>query len=70
MGTFVGDGIEDEIRALATRLAADEGLEIVELRLRRTGRRWTVRLDIDRPGVPGVTIDDCQRLSRAIDVAR
>ena len=66
-GTFVSDGIEDELRALATRLAAAEGLEVVEMRLRRAGRRWTVRLDIDRPGVPGVNIDDCQRVSRAID---
>jgi ribosome maturation factor RimP len=69
MGEIVGDGIENELRALATRLAAEAGLEIVELRLRRAGRRWTVRLDIDRPGLPGVNIDDCQRLSRAIDAA-
>ena len=67
MGTIVVEGIEDELRTLATRLAAEEGLEIVELRLRRAGRRWTVRLDIDRAGNPGVNIDDCQRLSRAID---
>jgi ribosome maturation factor RimP len=66
-GTFTGEGLESELLALATRLAADEGLEVVDLRLRRAGRRWTLRLDVDRAGVPGVNIDDCQRLSRAID---
>jgi ribosome maturation factor RimP len=69
MGEIVSEGIENDLRTLATRLAADAGLEVVELRLLRGGSRWTVRLDIDRPGLPGVNIDDCQRLSRAMDAA-
>lgn len=69
MGEIVVEGIENDLRELATRLAADAGLEVVELRVLRGGRRWTVRLDIDRPGLPGVNIDDCQRLSRTMDEA-
>ncbi len=43
------------------------GLEIVDLLLRRGGNRWLVRIDIDRPGAPGVGVADCEKLSRAVE---
>lgn len=59
--------VEAELREIADRVAASCGVEVVELRLLRGGSRWSIRLDIDRPGVPGVGIDDCQSVSRALE---
>lgn len=38
------------------------GLTLVELEWRRQGRRYVLRVFVDKPG--GVGIDDCQRVSR------
>jgi ribosome maturation factor RimP len=38
------------------------GLTLVELEWRRQGRRYALRVFVDKPG--GVSIDDCQRVSR------
>ena len=49
-------------------LAADaEGLEMVELRVRGSGSRRVVRIDIDRAGPGSVTHDDCQRVSERVE---
>jgi ribosome maturation factor RimP len=40
------------------------GLSLVDLEVRGNGRRTTVRIYVDKPG--GVTIDDCQGLSREV----
>jgi len=58
---------ESEIRELASRTALACGVELVEMHYRRAGRRWFLRLDIDRPGPEGVGIDDCQKVSRALE---
>jgi ribosome maturation factor RimP len=44
------------------------GLELVDLALRGGGTK-VLRLDVDRAGPQGVGVDDCQRVSRAIDAA-
>jgi len=41
-----------------------DGIELVELEFKPEGGRWVLRLYIDRPG--GVTLDDCQAVSRQI----
>ena len=51
------DGLED----LAHRAVEPLGLEMVHLEYRKEGRRWVVRLYIDRDG--GITLDDCARAS-------
>lgn len=56
-----------EVDRLAREAAGPLGLEIVEIVVRRQGRHSLVRVDIDRPGVPGVGIDDCERMSRALE---
>lgn len=62
-------GLEQEIRMLVAGLAAEQGLELVELRLRRTKNRWHVRVDIDRAGPRGVGLGECQQVSEALGEA-
>jgi len=57
------------ILALAEEVCLPQGLEIVDLVLRRGSRRWTVRLDIDRAGTRGVTLEDCRAISRGLETA-
>ena len=56
-----------EIDRIAHEVAASLGLEIVELVFNSQGRHSLLRIDIDRPGMPGVGIADCEALSRALD---
>jgi ribosome maturation factor RimP len=58
-----GDGspAAARLRALAEQAAETLGFELVHLEYRKEGRRWVVRLFIDRQG--GVTLDDCARAS-------
>ncbi len=55
--------------AVAEELAADVlrelGLELWDVRFEKEGSGWFLRYYIDKPG--GVTIDDCERFSRAVD---
>lgn len=53
--------------ALAEEICASRGLEVVDLAVNRGPRRWNLRIDIDRPGPAGVTIDDCQAVSREME---
>jgi len=62
---------EDKIRAIAERVAASSGLELVEVELLGGGKHRMLRVFIDRPGaVPthehpdGVTHEDCSNFSR------
>lgn len=56
----------NDLWATADRLAAEAGLELVDVALRGSSRRRLVRVDVDRAGPEGVTLDDCQRLSRRL----
>ena len=56
-----------DIESIAHEVAASLGLEIVELVFHSQGRHSLLRIDIDRPGLPGVGIADCENLSRALD---
>ena len=42
-----------------------EGVELVDLRYLQEGGRWVLRFYLDKPG--GVTLGDCERLSRKIE---
>jgi ribosome maturation factor RimP len=59
-------GLADQLRPLVERVVESMGLELVELVLKGTRGNRVVRVDIDRPGVPGVNVDDCQRVSREL----
>ena len=54
----------DQVRAIAERVAASLGLEIVEVEMRGGGKSRMLRIFIDKPG--GVTHEDCANLSREV----
>lgn len=54
----------DQVRAIAERVAASLGLEVVELEMRGGGKSRMLRIFIDKPG--GVTHEDCANLSREV----
>lgn len=54
----------EKIREIADRVAADLGLEVVEVELRGGGKARMLRITIDKP--EGVTHEDCANLSREV----
>jgi ribosome maturation factor RimP len=56
--------VREEVRQLAGPLAAEEGLELVDVELLVQGGRRTIRVLLDRPG--GVRVGDCARFSRRL----
>jgi ribosome maturation factor RimP len=61
------EDILESVRRIAAPLAAQEGLELVDVELGGAGGRQTLRLLIDKPG--GVSLDDCTEVSRAVSAA-
>jgi ribosome maturation factor RimP len=55
-----------EVERIAHDVATTLGLEIVEFVFHSQGRHSLLRIDIDRPGVPGVGLADCETLSRTL----
>ncbi len=54
----------DQVREIAERVAASNGLEVVDVEFRGGGKARMLRIVIDKPG--GVTHDDCAGLSREV----
>ena len=54
----------DRVRDVCERVAADFGLEVVEVELKGGGKARTLRIYLDKPG--GVTLDDCATVSREV----
>jgi len=52
----------DRVEAVVGRALAARDLELVDSEWCREGRRWVLRLFVDKPG--GVGIQDCQEFSR------
>lgn len=52
----------ERVREVVDRVAASNGLEVVEVDLRGGGKSRMLRITIDKPG--GVTHEDCANLSR------
>jgi ribosome maturation factor RimP len=59
--------ILEKVRALAAPLAAQEGMELVDVEFGGAGGRTTLRLFIDKAG--GVSLEDCSSVSRALSAA-
>lgn len=51
-------------RAIVERVAASLGLETVDVEWHGAKRRGVLRIFIDKPG--GVTLDDCEKVSRQV----
>lgn len=67
----------ERIREVVERVAASEGLEVVDVELHGRGRGSTVRIFLDKPvpegtvvtdptAVPGVSLEDCQKVSQQV----
>jgi ribosome maturation factor RimP len=64
MNEEIRKGVQRRVEEIADSLLRDEGLELVDLEYRREGRRWVLRLFIDKEG--GVTVEDCAAVSREL----
>ena len=53
------------VQSLANEIAAQLGLRIWDVRYVKEGSQWFLRIFIDKDG--GVDINDCERMSRALD---
>src|SRR5579864_97573 len=56
----------EKIREIAGRVAARQGVELVEAELRGGGKARTLKVAIDKP--QGVTHEDCANVSRELSV--
>lgn len=54
-----------KVRELCEPIVADLGLRLWDVRYLKEGAQWYLRIFIDKDG--GVGIDDCERVSRAIN---
>ena len=58
-------GVAARAEQLAAPIAAQLGLALWDVRFVKEGAAWYLRYFIDKPG--GVTIEDCEAISRALD---
>ena len=59
--------ILEKVRQIAAPLAAQEGLELIDVEIGGGGGRQVLRLFIDKAN--GVSLDDCTSVSRAVSAA-
>ena len=59
------ESVASKVEKLAIPIAQRLGLEIWDIEYVREGASWYLRIFIDKEG--GVSIDDCENFSRAID---
>ena len=57
--------VVEKVEALASKIAKDLGYEIWDVRYLKEGKDWILRIYIDSE--KGITIEDCEKMSRAID---
>jgi ribosome maturation factor RimP len=56
--------VETTVETVVLPAVEARGMSLVDLEVKGNGRRTAVRIYVDKPG--GVTIDDCQGLSREV----
>jgi len=61
-----GHAITGKVKELVTPIVTAEQLELVDVEFKHEGRVNYLRIFIDKPG--GVTVDDCQKISRECEV--
>lgn len=59
----------NDLRRVASRVAEEKDVELVDLMLQGSGKRRRLRVDIDRCGAAGVTHDDCKEISNSLGEA-
>ena len=60
------EAVEARAEALALPVAEENGYELVDIEYVKEAGTWYLRAYIDKPG--GVTVDDCEIMSRAFEV--
>lgn len=60
-----GSSVCEAVRAIAEPVAESCGVGIWDVRYVKEGAEWYLRIFIDKEG--GVSVDDCEAVSRAID---
>ncbi len=60
-----GSNTEQKVLPLLEPIIEENGLELVDLEFVKEGVNWYLRVYIDKEG--GVTIDDCEGVSRALE---
>lgn len=60
-----GGNTVEAVRRLAEPIAAGLGLQVWDVRFLKEGADWFLRIYIDKSG--GISIEDCEAMSRAID---
>ena len=53
--------------SMAQPIAENLGLEIWDIRFVKEGAEWYLRIFIDKP--EGINIEDCEAMSRAVDLS-
>jgi ribosome maturation factor RimP len=59
-----GKEIIENVENLLAPIIREEDLELVSLEFKASGKRWLLRVTIDKEG--GVTISDCETVNRAL----
>ncbi len=57
--------VVESIIEISEPVIKDEGLELVDVEYKKLGKTWTLRIFIDSDR--GITVDDCQKVSRQIE---
>ena len=57
--------IHQAVTELIEPVIKEDNIELVDVEYKKAGRTWTLRIFIDKRG--GITVDDCQKLSREIE---
>ncbi|MBR3972169.1 MAG: ribosome maturation factor RimP, partial [Ruminococcus sp.] len=60
-----GNTVCDAVRAIAEPVAQQCGVDIWDVRYLKEGAEWYLRIFIDKE--EGISIDDCEAVSRALD---
>jgi len=63
---MAGHAIAEKVKELVTPIVSAEQLELIDVEFKHEGRVNYLRIFIDKSG--GVTIDDCQKISRECEV--
>lgn len=58
--------VDEMVEELTKPIAQSFGIELIDVEYKKEGTGYVLRVTIDKPG--GVTIEDCENISRSLDV--
>ena len=65
MKTMTKASVTESIIEMVEPVLKDEALDLVDVEYKKLGKTWTLRVFIDK--AQGVTVEDCQKISRQIE---